>query len=193
MEICEFKNHITITIDNTLRAEIYKTMEEGYLCFLKEATDLAQHRINLKDLISHIAHNYKHVTHLIFSDTSLSNRMFILHGKTWYEMEFGAYLTDYASDFFNKLLQNFQDLKEATKWEDMLSEFYYGYPEWKDLYDSSKTWQDFFKGVSDRMGEEEFNVFAESWLDKFMLRYFESNISGFIYNLPIHNELYKKG
>ena len=156
----------------------------------------------IKLLLTYIARNYPNVKSISFSDTSsrecdngervsLANMTFIIHGKTWYQKNYGAFLKDKALETFNSYNKDFQKQKIETDWDTLTSVIpqlcYTNIPEeeLKAIYESSKTWQDFFKSISEKLNISNFCEFVQPWLDKFMNYFFKHYMHGFQYNMPI--------
>lgn len=156
----------------------------------------------IKLLLTYISRNYKNVKQLAFNDASsracdngasinLASMYYILHGKTWYEKYFNAFLQEQDLITFNTYASEFQKKKQTTNWETLLvtipqlKKLSIPEVELEELYTNTKTWQDFFKSILNKMEISDFCIFIQPWLDNFMMRYFRHIIMGFQYQMPI--------
>jgi hypothetical protein len=156
----------------------------------------------LKLLLSYISRNYPTVKQLSFNDTSsrpcdngesvnLAFMSYLLHGKTWYENHFGAFLEKRDLTTFNKYESDFQNRKKMTTWESFIIQMHkilqmpIHENELKELYTQSATWHEFFKTIHNRLDISEFCVHVQPWLDRFMNLYFKLNLIGLQYQMPV--------
>ena len=156
----------------------------------------------LKLLISYIKDTYTHVTSINLNDTSfrecdngqiveLSEMSYVRTGRTWYESHFNAKLKDKDRDAFLKIEKTFQDKKKIITW-DMMKNFISGdlplaENVMREIYDTSETWQDFFGGLSNKIGISKFCIFVAPWLHRFILSTMDYNFSNVKYTIDITN------
>lgn len=176
---------------NNIRHNSVCSLENGFVSGLDTS-------LCLKLLLTYIARNYPTVSNLSFFDTSsrecdngekvnLAHLMFVLHGKTWYEINFGAFLKDQALETFTIFNEDFKKRKRETDWDMLtsiipaLSHMVIPEEELKNNYENSETWQDFFKTFS----ETNFCQFIQPSLEKFMTYFFKYYLIGLQYTMPI--------
>jgi hypothetical protein len=152
--------------------------------------------------LTYISINYKNISSLYFTDASnrecdngervnLAHMMFILHGKTWYEKNYGAFLKDDALKTFNMYNEKFKKRKTETSWDTLtsiipaLSHTIIPEEELKTNYENSETWQDFFKTIFEKIEISNFCQFVQPWLEKFMTYFFKGTLMNLQYNIPI--------
>jgi hypothetical protein len=148
-------------------------------------------------LLQYIHDQYPIVTTLKFNDLStrdgvnLAVMSYLCTGKTWYEKEFGAYISDIAKS--NICYENDKKRLQAAKslpWEEIRilihNGKWFGYTdeELKQRYEGAQTWQDFFGPILDEMGITEFCSFISHWLYIFNIRYF-NNLMSHIFIMPV--------
>lgn len=156
----------------------------------------------IKLLLTYIARNYKNIKSISFNDTSsrecdngelisLANMTFVIHGKTWYEKNYGAFLKDKALETFNSYNKDFQKRKIETDWDTLTSFIpdllHTSVPEeeLKTIYEVSKTWQEFFKTILEKIEISNFCEFVQPWIEKFMKYFFKGTLMNLLYNMPI--------
>ena len=152
-------------------------------------------------LIQYIHNTYPAVKELSLNDLStktcdnqfnvnLAVMTYLYSGKTWYEKNFGAYISPQSASELKKAerrLQNskqipWTEMKDVIKGRDILTEI--DEKEFEDLYRKAETWKDFFEPIYKKIEIADFCVFISSWIDKFILHYF-NNLQGFTYIIPI--------
>lgn len=154
----------------------------------------------LKFAITYIQKTYPHVKGISFNDASfrtcdngkqvsIAMMSYISTGKTWYEKNFGAYLTSESFTHFEKIKQKFQATKATLSWEIMKgimnNDFPIGESRMQDIYTSAKTWQEFFGPIRDAIEIAGFCIFVEPWLNNFINETMDFNILGLKYILPV--------
>jgi hypothetical protein len=154
----------------------------------------------LKLFLSYIHKHYPYVKELKFDDASyrtcdngqqvdLAEMTYITTGKTWYQKNFGARLSESSVADFNRTEQRFQEMKSKVSWEtfsgNISKEILIKIPEMKEIYENASTWQDFFGPLREKMGIEKFCPFVAPWLEQFMHSYFKSKFIRFEYLMPI--------
>lgn len=196
-------------IHSELIKENGKIKEEGYLvkirydmlCSVEEnikhGGDISK---LLKLLIQHLHKSYPTVKYLLFNDlstrrcdngydTNLAVMTYLYTEKTWYEKNFGAELSQQSEDAFKDIIKKFTKSKKLS-WDIIKSTIHnykqlpYTELELETLYNNSTTWKDFFEPIEDKIKIAEFCIFVSSWLDSFILKYF-NNLMGLTYKLPI--------
>lgn len=152
-------------------------------------------------LIQYIHNTYPTVKELSFNDlsvktcdnsfqVSLATMTYLYSGKTWYEKNFGAYISPQSSSELKKVERRFEDFKQIP-WSDM-KEIIKGREhikeiseeEFEELYTKAKTWKEFFEPIYKQIEIADFCIFLSSWIDTFILKYF-NNLQGFTYIIPI--------
>ena len=154
----------------------------------------------LKFAITYIHKTYPHVKGISFNDASfrtcdngkqisLALMSYISTGKTWYEKNFGAYLSSKSLILFESINQRFQSAKTTISWEIMKNIMENQIPmeesKMKTMFESAATWQDFFGPIREVIGISEFCIFVEPWLDNFINETMDYNILGLQYILPV--------
>ena len=150
----------------------------------------------LKFLLTYIYYEYPYVKTMAYNDLStrecndgskvnLSEMTYIRTGKTWYEKNFDAYLQPEFSSIFKRKEEKFQELKKVMEWDTINVLTDRSYAEYKDLYNSSNTWQEFFGTISDKIGITKFCISASPWLSNFITVYLQVLFIGFTYIIPI--------
>lgn len=154
----------------------------------------------LKFAITYVFNKYPHVKGISFNDASfracdngkqvsLAMMSYISTGQTWYEKNFGAYLTSESFTHFEPIKQKFQDAKATLSWEIMKGIMDNSFPidesKMKELYESAKTWQEFFGPIKDAIDISGFCIFVEPWLNNFINETMDYSILGLKYILPV--------
>ena len=121
----------------------------------------------------------------------LSQMLYMIRGKTWYETHFGAYLADESAQKFKLLEDRFQEKKKTISWSMMkdiiTTQFPIDEPELEDLYTKATTWQEFFAPLNERIGTSNMCIFMAPWLGRFVLQYFRFNFIAEMYLLPVRD------
>ena len=155
----------------------------------------------LKLLIQYIHNTYPDVKYLLFSDlssrrcdngvdTNLAVMTYLYSEKTWYEKNFDATIAEHSEDTLKKIIKHYKESKTIL-WDTMkytMSNYKvlpYTENELEILYNNSKTWKDFFEAIHIKIGMRQFCIFVSSWLDGFILKYF-NNLMGLTYKMPIN-------
>jgi hypothetical protein len=151
-------------------------------------------------LTSYIRTHYPYVKALKFTDTStivcdngttvsLAEMSYLLHGKTWYERTFNAYLDEKSKPIFDVEDARLQHAKTYISWDLFCQDLNNNpvcKPEWESIYNASTTWHDYFKGIRTQIGENAFcDIFPTTWFNSFISRYSDLRIYGLGYMLPI--------
>jgi len=156
--------------------------------------------IILKFIITYIKASYPHVTGLLFNDASfrtcdngaqvsLAMMSYMTSGKTWYQNNFGAFLDAKSDSIFKKVESEFQQKKSVVTWEILKGMIDIPIDEetMKEMYESAKTWQEFFGPLKDLLGINEFCIFIAPWFDTFIKNYMRFNMMGLLYIIPIED------
>ena len=154
----------------------------------------------LKFIITYIKTSYPHVTGLSFNDASyrscdngaqvsLAMMSYITTGKTWYQNNFGAFLDSKSDIIFQKVETEFQQKKSVVTWEILKGMIDIPIEEdaMKEMYESAKTWQEFFGTLKDLLGVSEFCIFIAPWFDTFIKNYMRFNMMGLLYIIPVED------
>lgn len=160
--------------------------------------------IILKVFLSYIYKHYPYVKQLNFEDASyrrcdtgeiidLAEMSYITTGKTWYEKHFGASVAPQSRAMVANIESKFQEIKGGMSWDECKSYITNELPieeaEMKQLYDTVKTWQDFFGPLRDRIGIESFCPFVAPWLEIFMKAHFKKRFIQIPYHIPIKENI----
>jgi hypothetical protein len=151
-------------------------------------------------LIQYINNKYPEVKELMFndlstrqcdnaSDVNLAVMTYLYLEQTWYEKNFGAYLGEQSKSDFKRIKEYYNESKNIP-WNEMsITIENNSYSELTDdemetLYKSTKTWKEFFETIYKRIDIADFCMFISSWINKFILKYF-NNLQGLSYVMPI--------
>jgi hypothetical protein len=179
-----------------VRYDILCSLDEHYI----KGRD-TQQLMNM--LIQYIFNTYPTVKELSFNDLSIKRcnndadvnlavMTYLYTGKTWYEKNFNAYPAMQSIPEITRILQKYNDAKKI-QWDDMKeviqnhSIIPFNETEIETLYANANTWKDFFEPIYAQMEIADFCNFISSWLDTFILYYF-NNLQGLIYMIPIENK-----
>lgn len=183
--------------------------EEGYLVKIRyDMLCSVEENINrggditklLKLLIQYVYDTYPEVKYLLFNDlsirrcdngydTNLAVMTYLYTEKTWYEKNFGATISPQSAITFKDIIDKLNTSKHIP-WDTMKETLYnykvlpYTESEIEQMYTSAKTWKEFFEPIQKKIEISEFCIFVSSWLDSFILKYF-NNLMGLTYRLPI--------
>lgn len=170
----------------------------------------------LRLMLSYIKYNYPYITKISFNDSSyrvcdnnqsveLSEMSYIRTGKTWYQQHFNAYMDPSDIPKFQTCENRFNNAKSSMSWTELKQYMTKPLPmeekDMKEMFEISKTWQDFFGTLSDKISIAKFCIFVAPWLHRFLqveMRY-NFNSARFLFPVqsitPIHYELseYKRG
>lgn len=190
---------------NQIRYDIECSLEHSFL----KGKDTKQ---LLYILIQYINNTYPEVKGLLFSDLSMKRcddnedvnlavMTYLYSDQTWYEKNFGAYISPISEDEYKRIKKNYEkvDNKKNNKveWDEMcetiqnneaITKMTEAYLE--NLYINSKTWKEFFEPIYNKIKIENFCIFISSWLPKFINKYF-NNLQGLKYILPIRDNKIK--
>lgn len=168
-------------------------------------------------LIQYIHDTYPGVTDLSYNDLStrscddgvdvnLAVMTYLYSEQTWYEKNFGSRIDPQYEKEWIRIKKVFDDAKKNVDWETMKETIQNNQKltgisdeELEQLYNHTKSWKDFFGTIHDRIKIDKFCIFVSSWLDRFILQYFNT-LRGLTYLMPIRNnhiryseKEYKKG
>lgn len=153
-------------------------------------------------LIQYIYDTYPTVKELAFNDlsvkscdnddeVSLAIMTYLYMGQTWYEKNFGAFISPEYSTELEWILTNYTNNKNI-KWDIMKETIQNNSltqmsdTELETLYIQSKTWIEFFKPIYEKIDIGDFCMFISPWISKFTVKYF-NNLQGLQYMMPIKN------
>lgn len=156
--------------------------------------------ILLKLLIQYIYNTYPSVKYLLFNDlssrscdngynTNLAVMTYLYSGQTWYEKNFNAFIAPQNEQMLKQILIRYNESK-SLQWDEIkdtinnYNTLPYTENELETLYITSKTWKEFFETIKNKIGIAQFCIFVSSWLEKFILKYF-NNLMGLNYKMPI--------
>lgn len=177
-----------------LRYDMYCSLEHSFT----KGKDTKQ---LLYFLVQYIHDRYPQVKGLLFNDLStrecdndsevnLAVMTYLYSEKTWYEKAAGAYISPQSEKEFAAIKSKFRKAKE-TPWDVMSATIknQAHYTEYSDneletLYQNSKTWKEFFEPIYKKIDIADFCVFISSWLDNFILKYF-NNLQSLTFIIPV--------
>ena len=177
-----------------LRYDIYCSLEHSFT----KGKDTKQ---LLYFLVQYINNTYPQVKELLFNDLStkecdddaevnLAVMTYLYSEKTWYEKSFGVYISPHSKQYFAAIKGKFRKAKE-TPWDVMSATIknqeQHTQQSDTDLelhYLNSKTWKEFFEPIYKKIDIADFCVFISSWLDNFILKYF-NNLQSLTFIMPI--------
>lgn len=151
-------------------------------------------------LMSYIKRNYPQVKEIQLTDVSskkcnngatvqLYEMSYISTGKSWYEKNFGAKLRPDSAAAFAKEDAKFQEKKPIIGWEGikmfMRGELPLPEEQMKELFNSTRTWQEFFGGILEKIGIADFCEFVAPWLQGFISRNMKFSFPFVTYYIPL--------
>jgi hypothetical protein len=165
----------------------------------------------IKLLLTYIKDRYPNVRQLLFTDMStktcddgssvnLAAMKVFTDGKTWYESHFDVIMDKEYKELYNNMKKQANEKKLSLSFENFI-----GYinintlpisiDELKIQYDDSKTWQDFFSYVRNKIGISKFCIWLSKngWFDNFtnaVLKFHTLSIQ-FIFEPTQYNISYK--
>lgn len=189
------KQDITVGAFNKIRFDVECSLEHDF-------TRGYDTTMILKLLLTYVHTMYPEVQRMSFNDMShrtcddgndipLSEMMYVLTGKTWYEKHFEAYLGEDSLKEFIKKEEVFNKQKKEIPWKLMLDSMKNSIlpkdeSEFKNIYETSETWRDFFNGLFHKLeGITEFCNFVAPWLHTFLTRYFRFQFTSAHYFIPV--------
>lgn len=166
------------------------------LCSLSKNTERSGNTVMIvKTMLQYIADKYPTVTQLQFNDLSqrtcdnqteafLGVMTYLYLGKTWYMKHFNATIHPDSVSFMEQAVDKLNRAKIENKWEKMRLTITNkeGYIPMTDvemgkLYDSSPTWQVFFRTILNSADISLFCMFFSEWQDTFIQMYFNNLVS----------------
>lgn len=104
---------------------------------------------------------------------------YLVYGKTWYERNFNAYLSDEDALKFKQKDNAFQALKTTISWDTIKSILGKSIPTvaTQSLWEESDSWQSFFRPIFDRIGPAEFCEFSSDFLNTFKMDLLKYNFT----------------
>jgi hypothetical protein len=166
----------------------------------------------VKTLVSYINDNYPNVRQLVFNDmstricdngnsVSLAAMKLLTCGKTWYESHFDTTLDTFNDTLYTHIKKSITGKKHELSFDkfSMYSNIQYlEIPNGvlRELYDNSKTWQEFFSEILNTIGISKLCIWfsKNNWLDIFLHTILNINISSiqFILNIKKYDEIQYK-
>lgn len=145
---------------------------------------------------------YPYITKLMLNDKSyrecdnsktidLAYSEYLLHGKTWYMRNFDAVFKNPANAIlFETESKKFQSMmKNTITWEMMYVIMNYTdiLPplQLKEYFDTSDTWQQFFRKIRDVIGAGEFCEFLVPWFKQFLTTFLNFRFESYPYILNL--------
>lgn len=139
----------------------------------------------IKLLLTYIKDKYPSVTNLLFTDMStktcddgssvnLASMKIFTDGKTWYESHFDVIMdTDYQ-DLYNNMKKYANEKKLLMTFENFIgyiniNNLPLSIDEFKIEYENSKTWQEFFSYIRNKIGISKYCIWLSKngWFDNF--------------------------
>lgn len=145
---------------------------------------------------------YPYVKTLKFTDTSrrdclagramsLAEMKYLTTGKTWYQEHYNAYLSPSDKAIFDKNEAAFQQKKAEMSWTTLRQWLPAALPmeeqSMSELFTSTKTWQEFFKGILDKVGYDTMCSFLVDWPTEFLMMYLDFRFSKVYYYIDIES------
>lgn len=136
--------------------------------------------------MTYVHRNYPTVTEMSFNDlstrqcengasVSLSAMKLFTEGKTWYESHFHAIMDRASEAPYQAMMTYATEQKSLIPWEEFVQytsnhSTLLRIPHIKEIYQSSKTWQEFFLYLRKQLGVVKFCVFLseKGWFDSFI-------------------------
>lgn len=174
-ELCSLDNKFIRGQDTNMILNLAITFIEKYFNYVKE--------LEFKDASTRECDNGIVV--------SLSKLSYLTSGETWYQKNFSAYLKKADLDKFNLIHNEFQNSKINFTWNMMESIITTNYPEEYDIeniFNSTKTWLEFFVKVRNSIGVSNFCIFISPWFENFLDMYMKFNFLNEKYYIPIKNK-----
>jgi hypothetical protein len=148
-------------------------------------------------LCQYVRDKYPYVSHLKFNDASsrtcdngtdvsLMVMTFLYSEITWYQKNFHAIVFPDQIHKLNDIIKKYNDKKKIYSWEDFNEIFIKGplplpEDEMKEIYDSAKTWKDFFYPILQKLDIATFCNFISPWLSTFIERVLKYDFLGIPY------------
>lgn len=116
---------------------------------------------------------------------------YLLYGKTWYMKNFDAvFKNPEHAVLFERESKKFQDMmKQTITWEMIYAIMNYTdilpAPQLKEYFDTSNTWQHFFRKIRDEIGAGEFCIFLVPWFKQFLTTYFNFRFESYPYTIQL--------
>jgi hypothetical protein len=186
---------------NQIRYDIQCSLEHSFL----KGKDT---KILMYFLVQYINNTYPDVKELLFSDLStkqcddnkdvnLAVMTYLYTDQTWYEKNFGAYISPISDEEFKRIKTHYKKVDENNNnkvdWEEMRETIDNNElltkmtdTDMEELYNKTTTWKEFFETIFEKIKIENFCIFISSWLPKFINKYF-NNLQGLKYILPIRD------
>jgi hypothetical protein len=172
----------------------------------------------LFSFINFVKANYPHIKKVKLHDASyipcdrskgdtldLLTYSIAMNGKTWYESKAGAY-PDFGQDSYTKDVERYvsQEFKSSMPFEQILlylekSRNTYAtniiensLPKYRAIFDSSKTFPEFFRAINKLIPKEQKCIFFKDWMESFIrkyVRYIRDWIIDIDYNPTLGNVL----
>lgn len=168
-------------------------------------------------LLQYIHDTYPSVTDLSYNDLStrscddgvdvnLAVMTYLYSEQTWYEKNFGSRIEPQYEREWNRIKTVLNESKKNVVWDTMKETIQNNKKitgisdeELEELYNHTNSWKDFFGAIHDRIKIDKFCIFVSTWLDRFILQYFNT-LRGLTYLMPIRDyhiryseKEYKKG
>jgi hypothetical protein len=154
-------------------------------------------------LVKYINDKYPAVKGLLFNDMStrscdneyemnLAVMTYLYSEKTWYEKNFGAYISPQSKEEWKKIItkynaskkESWDNIKETIRNEEEITNK--TDEEMEELYRNTINWKEFFEPIYNEIGIGDFCNFVSLWIDSFIGKYF-NNLQSLTFILPIRS------
>jgi len=151
--------------------------------------------------MTYIHRTYPTVTELSFTDmstrqcdngesVSLSAMKLFTEGKTWYESHLHTRIDPRSEAQYNAMMAYTTEQKNEMSWNELVDYIprhstILNIDRIKEVYQSSKTWQEFFLYVRGQLGMSAFCICLskDGWFDEFILKRLNFNLMGIHYTI----------
>jgi hypothetical protein len=151
--------------------------------------------------MTYIHRTYPTVTELSFTDmstrqcdngesVSLSAMKLFTEGKTWYESHLHTRIDPRSEAQYNAMMAYTTEQKKEMSWNELVDYIprhstILNIDRIKEVYQSSKTWQEFFLYVRSQLGMSAFCICLskDGWFDEFILKRLNFNLMGIHYTI----------
>lgn len=144
----------------------------------------------LNAFIDYIKLNYPYIKNIKLNDSSyipchtddtldLLSYSIALYGKTWYEMKYKAYIKN-DKKYLEQIKQYIsKEFKSSIDWNTFYNTFviiandivYEKMKDYKDMYETSDTFPEFFKEIQKNLEKKDKCKFFKRWLEDFIKKY----------------------
>jgi hypothetical protein len=146
----------------------------------------------LNAFIEYIKLNYPYIKNIKLNDSSyipcrtddtldLLSYSIALYGKTWYEIKYNAYIKNDKKYLEQTKKYVSKKFKSSIDWNDFYNKFvilandtiYNKMKDYKELYEKSHTFPDFFKHIQKNLQKKDKCKFFKTWLEEFIKKHID--------------------